>query len=163
MSPVLVNLVALELVTGALVVMGLALLWRVGSWNLHPADVLTHDEGLRIGSVAHQIACHREEHEYHLDFIGRTSLVVFGLKGCRPCRQLLEAAPRHPATMHARRVYLSTDNPADLDEDFGFPQWEIYSYHDETKTRDTWRAPVSPYFHLIDSNGVVLAKGVANC
>jgi hypothetical protein len=40
--------------------------------------------------------------------------------------------------------------------------WEIYTFHDEQKARDTWRAPVSPYFHSIDAYGRIAAKGIAN-
>ncbi len=156
------NSVALLFVTAALLFLALALLWRVGSWNLSPASVLTHDEGLRIGSEAPQLSAHREKEDYHLDFVGRTSLVVFGTEGCKPCYQLLAAATQHPATRHVRLVYVTDEEPSSLDEEFGFPHWEIYRYHDETKARDMWRAPVSPYFHFISSNGSVLAKGVAN-
>lgn len=155
------NLVALLFVISLAAILALALLWRVGSWNLHPADVLTHDEGLRVGTLAPQVAAHRGKDEYHLDFVSRTTLVVFGLKGCRPCQQLLEAAPRHPATRHARLVYISNDDPADLDADHG-SHWEIYRFHDQAKAREMWRAPVSPYFHLVNSQGVIVAKGVAN-
>ena len=41
-------------------------------------------------------------------------------------------------------------------------RWEAYTFHNESSARDMWRAPVSPYFHLIDAEGRVAAKGIAS-
>lgn len=158
----MVNSFAIIFVAGWLIVLGLALLWRIGSWNLSPAAVLTHDEGLRLGTTAPQLASHRGDSEYHLDFVGNTTLLVFGQEGCKPCLQLLDAAPKHPATRHARLVYVTNNEPTGAELDHAFPRWELYRFHHEDLARDMWRAPVSPYFYLIDADGVIVAKGLAN-
>lgn len=163
MDSVTANIIALLLVAGTLVFLALALLWRVGVWNLSPAQVLTFDEGLRIGSMAPQVAAHRDDDDYHLDFAGVTTFLVMGTKGCRPCYQLLTAALSHPATSRARLVYISDEEPSSLDGKYGgIRKWEIYKYHDEDKARGVWRAPVSPYFHLINAQGTIIEKGIAN-
>ena len=61
-----------------------------------------------------------------------------------------------------RLVYVSDD-----DETLGIEpdiagRWEAYRFHDMWRARDQWRAPVAPYFHVIDPDGRVVAKGVAN-
>lgn len=155
----------IALLFGALFVMvlGLALLWRLGAWKVTQAEALNEDEGLRIGSRAPEIACYSREQEMHLTFVGRTSFVVLGLHDCEPCRALLDIAPRHPATAHLRRVYLSDIDELDTEvEPETRAGWEIYRLHAEQHVRRQWRAPVSPYFHVIDEHGRVVAKGIAN-
>lgn len=155
------NAVSLFLVYGALLWLGFGLLWRVGSWQLSQTYLLNVTEGLRIGAEAPEIAGYADGQDMHLSFEGGETFVVFGTNGCEPCAQLLEAAARHPATRHLRRVYVS-----DSDHVAGDPEllrsWETYRFHDEQLTRKAWRAPVSPYFHLVDADGRVVMKGVAN-
>jgi hypothetical protein len=143
-------------------ILSLALLWRLAAWRVRPAAALIEDEGLLVGSEAPQVAAHRGDQDAHLGFVGRTSFVVFGQQPCEPCNQLLEVAAWHPATRHMRLVYLS-----DSDDVLGVePQvkarWEMYRLHDSQAARAQWRAPVNPYFHVVDEDGRILAKGVAN-
>jgi hypothetical protein len=139
----------------------LALLWRVALWRTRPVDQLMQDEGLPIGSPAPQVACYRGGQDMHLDFLGTFTLVVFGTDDCRPCGELIEVAARHPATRGMRLVYLSGSGAITAPDD-ARSRWEAYRFHDETSARSMWRAPVSPYYHLIDHAGRILAKGVAN-
>jgi hypothetical protein len=161
-APWLANVVALTGVAFAICVWSLALLWRVGSWHLSPAATLTFDEGLRIGSQAPQVACRSVEGaEMHLSFDGAVSFVVFGSDGCKPCVALLGAAGRHPATRAMRRVYLTNGGVDDLSSEI-LSGWEAYVYEDEDAARETWRAPVSPYFYVINEAERVVEKGVGS-
>lgn len=159
MEPWVANALGLMLGAAVVGIAALALLWRVGSWHLHPAAILTFDEGLALGAKAPELAGATSIADAHIRWGGRLTFLVFGIRGCKPCDQLLQIAPRHPATRHMRLVYL-TDDRSDpvLDE----TRWEIYEYHDQESQRRSWRAPVSPYFHVIGTNGRVAAKGVAN-
>jgi len=139
----------------------LGLLWRVGAWYVSPAASLTLDEGLSPGAHAPDIAAYAGEQEMHLYFTGRRTFVVFGTRGCEPCKQLLVAASSHPAIASMRKVYVGDYEETDLSPHV-LHKWERYRFHDEIRTRQTWRAPVSPYFHVVDSDGKIIAKGIAN-
>jgi hypothetical protein len=155
------NIVALSAACAFTAFLAGALLWRVSRWQVHPAETLTLDEGLAIGSFAPEIAAYTGEQEVHLGFGGAATFLVFGDRGCEPCLQLLQAASAHPATQHMRLVSLSDSDDSDLGAGFA-SRWESYRYHDEQAQRRNWHAPVSPYFHVIDADGRIAAKGVAN-
>jgi hypothetical protein len=72
MSPWIANEVALALALLVLIVSALALLWRVGSWRISPAATLNLDEGLRIGSIAPELAVRAGEQDFHLASSGPT-------------------------------------------------------------------------------------------
>lgn len=160
MSSWIANAVALALLLGVSLLAGFALLWRVGAWRLSPAASLNLDEGLGLGTQAPQMAVTSGGRNVHLSFVGHDTFVAFGLRGCVPCVQLLEAAAAHPATKRMRRVYV-TDDDSDLAPE-ALEHWEIYRFIEEQRVRERWRAPVSPYFHVIGPQGTVLAKGLAN-
>lgn len=141
--------------------LGLGLLWRLGSWHVDQSEALNEDEGLPIGSEAPQVACHARDQEFHLTLVGRISFVAMGTFGCRPCTELLSVAAQHPATAYMRLVYLSDTDQVEIDPQIA-AVWELYRFHDEEAARRQWRAPVSPYFHVVDEHGRVRAKGVAN-
>lgn len=141
--------------------LALALLWRLGSWLVSPSEALNEDEGLPLGSEAPQVAAHLGGQDYHLSFAGQTSFVVFGLDGCAPCRDLLGVAVRHPATGYMRLVYLSDAESVDIEPQLK-SRWEVYRLHDPDAAPRQWRAPVSPYFHVVDEAGRIRAKGVAS-
>ncbi|MCP9486401.1 MAG: hypothetical protein MSC30_11110 [Gaiellaceae bacterium MAG52_C11] len=155
------NTIALFLGTMVVAYLALGLLWRVGSWQIRPAASLTLDEGLRLGSAAPEIAAHLGEHDMHLSFAGRPTFLVFGSRACEPCKSLVVAASKHPATRPMRRVYIGDSELVDVDTDYLY-DWELYRFHDEAKARNLWRAPVSPYFYAINADGRIVAKGVAN-
>lgn len=162
MSAWVANAVALTVAAAGVGFFALALLWRIGSWQIAPAAILTHDEGLRIGSGAPEVAAYGPGGEdYHLSFQGRTSFVMFGSGLCKPCAELLEAAAAHAATRHMRLVYISDGRDPDFDPNI-LARWEQYRFHDEDGARKQWRAPVSPYFHVVDPEGRVIEKGIAN-
>jgi hypothetical protein len=163
LGPWAANFLALLVIYLFLGWIGLALLWRVGAWKVQPADSLTFDEGLRIGVKAPDIAARRGSNEYHLTFEGGFTFLVFGSGACQPCRSLLESAPRHPATGSMRLVYLhdGVQPPDEIDPSLS-DRWESYLFDNETHVRDQWRAPVSPYFHVVDGDGRVVEKGVAS-
>lgn len=100
------NTAALFVATLVIGILALALLWRIGSWRIPPAASLILDEGLPLGASAPQIAAFRGNAAYHLSFGGTTTLLVFGTHFCEPCKDLVAAASRHPATRRVRKVYV---------------------------------------------------------
>lgn len=161
MSVWAVNMAALLLAALSLMAFAVALLWRVGGWRIAPAASLSLDEGLKLGAEAPQVACMAGEQEFHLGFGGPRTMVVFGTSRCEPCKSLLEAASRHPVTRGMRLVYVGDSEEIDIDSDARL-KWEIYRFHNEKSARSMWRAPVSPYFHLINEEGRIIDKGVAS-
>lgn len=157
----LTNTLALGVGTLAMFAFALAMFWRVGSWRISSLHTLSLDHGLAEGTEAPEIAAHRGETDIHLSFGGQPSFILFGSSQCQPCLELLAAASTHPATRPMRLIYLAESEDVDVDPD-RLSRWEVYRFHDELRSRTTWRAPVSPYFHVIDSNNRVIAKGVAN-
>jgi hypothetical protein len=155
------NVIALTVVIVGLVWLSVALLWRVGSWSVHPAETLISDYGLQIGAEAPEIACHWRSSERHLSFVGSMSFVVFGRLDCEPCQRLLRIASTHPATRSMRLVYVGDSEEMELEPEL-HERWEAYRFHNEHRSRVQWRSPVSPYFHVIDHAGRVAAKGVAS-
>jgi hypothetical protein len=162
MQPWTANVLGLFLFAIVIGWLAVALLWRVGLWSIHPAETLTVDQGLRIGTQAPEIACHIGANDMHLSFRDRVSFVVFGAEECEPCRELIRAAAVHPATRSMRLVYVGDSESLDDIEPELARRWESYRFHDEPTARRQWRAPVSPYFHVIDETGRIAAKGVAN-
>jgi hypothetical protein len=160
MTPWVANAAGLAFAAGGTTLAALALLWRIGSWQVHPAALLTLDEGLAIGARAPELAGAIAEQDVHLTWGGRLTFLVFGTRGCKPCEELLQIAPRHPATRHMRLVYMADHLDDPLLATHG--RWERYVFHDEMFQRKAWRAPVSPYFHVIGTNGRIVAKGLAN-
>jgi hypothetical protein len=155
------NVVAMAVAIVAIAWLAVALLWRIGSWFVHPAETLISDYGLQIGSRAPEIACHWRTSDRHLSFVGRMAFVVFGRTDCEPCRSLVRLASVHPATRSMRLVYVGDSEDMDLEPEL-YDRWESYRFHDERRARIQWRAPVSPYFHVIDHAGRIAAKGVAS-
>lgn len=156
-------MIALSLLYGLEAILTLALVWRVGSWSVPPLQSLLEDHGLPYGSKALDIAAHRGNAEFHLDFDFGTqpTFLVFGWTGCTPCEDLLRAATTHPAVRSIRRVYIGDTEEPHVEPDV-LAAWELYRFHNEGAVRRDWRAPISPYFHVIDPNGRVVAKGVGN-
>ncbi len=157
----LANVVGISLAVALITWWALALLWRIGSWFTHPAEALISDYGLQVGSRAPELACHWRTSDRHLAFLGRLTFVVFGTSGCEPCQRLVRIASIHPATRQMRLVYVGDSEDLDIQPELG-ERWEAYRFHDERRARIQWRAPVSPYFHVIDHAGRIAAKGVAN-
>jgi hypothetical protein len=60
-----------------------------------------------------------------------------------------------------RKVIVSDDDSVPLPPGLGC-SWESYRFHNEKKSRTDWRAPVSPYFYVVDESVRIAAKGVAN-
>jgi hypothetical protein len=155
------NAIVLSIAVGAVALLAAGALWRLGQWHLGTVEVLNLEEGLPIGSEAPELAVHQGAADRHLFWLGEPAFVVFGLAGCKPCEQLVEAASRHPATSPFRLVYVN--NTGELEtEAASVRRWEVYRFHDARAARLQWRAPVSPYFHVIDARGHVVAKGVGN-
>jgi hypothetical protein len=155
------NAVALALFCCLIGALALALLWRVVTWETHPAELLTMDEGLPIGTFAKPLTAHLGEKEIEVTFGDVPAFLVFGSSDCRPCTELLRAASRHPATRHLRLIAISDSEALDLDTDYA-TAWESYRFEGEQTARAVWRAHVSPYFYLLDEFGRIAAKGLAN-
>jgi hypothetical protein len=155
------NLVALFL--GSLVIMtfALAAAWRIGAWQLPQVELLTTDSGLPIQSIAPKIAAHGAAFDTDLSFEGRSTFLAFGINGCEPCMQLLEAGADHPALRHMRRLYVSDSLELDIDPEIR-ERWETYRFHDERTARAEWNTPISPFFHVIGPDGRVVEKGIAS-
>ena len=145
-----------------------SLLWRVNLWKMPAVEQLHTIEGLPIGRKAPDIAATNSEEEYHLAFEWTWTFLVFGSEHCAPCKDLLNVALDHPATRGMRFVYLaSVGEVSDVADEASLScrtgqAWEFYNFHDEEHVRAQWRAPVSPYYHVIDPEGRVVAKGVAS-
>ncbi len=162
LSTIIIGLVTLVLV--------FAMMWRVGAWFYRPAARLMEVEGLPVGGRAREVACYEGlsgTQEAHLAIRDHTTLLVFGTPGCRPCHELLRAAVTHPACRYWDLVYVAGTQDRHLDDLEELPsavldRWRVFRFHNEQLARDQWRAPVSPYFHLVDPSGRVLAKGLAN-
>lgn len=155
------NFVALLLAYSLVGWLSLSLCWRLSRWNVGKAQRLIEDDGLTIGSRAREIACTARRQDYHLSFQDGYTFLVFGSHDCPPCQELIAVAARHPATRGMRLVYVSDNNSTAMPPSIS-ARWEQYEFHNESSTRFQWRAPVSPYFHVIDPAGSVIAKGVAN-
>ena len=158
---VLANIFALAVAYCLIGWLAISLYWRLSRWNVGKAQRLAEDDGLTIGSRAREIACTSRGQDRHLSFRDVYTLVVFGGHECPPCQELISVAARHPATRGMRLVYISDTDSTALPPSIS-ARWEHYQFHDEPSTRFQWRAPVSPYFHVIDPAGSVIAKGVAN-
>lgn len=154
------NAIALLLLSFMTWLLALALLWRISALRIGRADRLIEHEGLPIGYEAPEVAAHQGGREVHLSIVGGTTFLAFGLRDCRPCDELLSIVPRHPATRYMRLVYLSDDERVDVEPQVA-AAWEVYRLHNPA-ARAQWHAPVSPYFHVINEHGRVIAKGVAN-
>lgn len=155
------NALGLALGAGILLLAATAAIWRVAAWNAGPAAMLIHDEGLPLGSLAPGVAGHRGDGDVDLAFLGGYTFVVFGGENCEPCADLVEIAPVHPATRWMRLVYLSATDHAPGRSGLA-NRWETYRLDNEVAAREQWRAPVIPYYHVVDERGRVRAKGVAN-
>lgn len=142
-------------------ILALALLWRIIAWEKPSATMLNEDEGLPIGAFAKAVAAHVGDQELDVTFGDAPAFLVFGASDCKPCDELLFAASKHPATRTLRKVYISDTGALDLDTQYAVA-WESYRFDSEQTARAAWRAPVSPYFHLLDEFGRVAAKGLAN-
>src|SRR3954466_4731869 len=105
------NALALGFVFLVEAVLGLSLLWRVGSWSMHPAALLTRAEGLREGSRAKEVAGYRGEHDVHVSFGRKPACLVFGSANCKPCNELLEVA----AAIPRRGLRASSSSPTTND------------------------------------------------
>lgn len=156
------NLLVATLALAFIVWLQIALLWRMGSWFAPRVQLLVYDEGLPIGAKAPELAVQLPfGGAAHLNFKeGGPTFIVFGTTGCDPCRRLLDAATKHPFTKGLRLIYVVDQNTG-LDPHLS-KRWEVFGFGDENKARRMWNAPVSPYFHLLDSSGRVVHKGVAN-
>jgi hypothetical protein len=151
--------------------LGLALLWRIGAWQVRDLHSLHEDEGVPIGKKVPDVAAYvgslGDGRQDHLDFVGRATLVVFGQADCEPCLSLLAVAGTHPATKHLDLVYLAggrDDRLSDADAvnlRVG-SRWRLHRFVAEPMTRRQWNVAVSPYFHVVDAAGRVVTKGVAS-
>lgn len=167
-SSFLLGALAIGVLSGFVAVLAGSLLWRVNLWKMPAIEQLHTVEGLSIGRKAPDIAATNGTEEYHLTFQRKWTFLVFGSEHCAPCKDLLRVALDHPATRGMRFVYLASvgEGPHTADEASlscrTGQSWEFYNFHDETHVRKQWRAPVSPYYHVINPSGRVVAKGVAS-
>jgi methylamine dehydrogenase accessory protein MauD len=99
------------------------------------------------------------------DFRGRPLLLIFGSTACAPCRGLIPDlnvfAREHDADLQT--LYLSRGEP---DETRRFIQ-EVdirvpVAVHSDSELPDKYKARVTPFAFLVDAEGVVRAKGLAN-
>lgn len=155
------NVIALSLTLAGTAALALALLWRVTTWQTHAADQLTNFEGLSIGSLTKPLSAHTGREDAEVMFGDKVTFLVFATSNCKPCGELLRVVVTHPATRHMRKVVVSDDDRLQIPQELGC-LWESYRFHDEERSRADWRAPVSPYFYVIDEFSRILAKGVAN-
>jgi len=98
-------------------------------------------------------------------FRGRSLLLVFGAANCKPCQNLMPDlnafAEEHRDQLSA--LYLSRSEPDAarqfvLDHDVRVP----VAVHPDETLMDRYEARVTPFAFIIDGDGVVRAKGLAN-
>lgn len=99
------------------------------------------------------------------DLRGRSLLLIFGSTTCSPCRALIPDlnvfARDHESDLGV--LYLSRGEP---DETRRFiDELEVrvpVALHSDSELPDTYKARVTPFAFLIDGEGIVRAKGLAN-
>jgi methylamine dehydrogenase accessory protein MauD len=99
------------------------------------------------------------------DFRGRSLMLVFGSPTCRPCRDLLPDLHRFATERRAEMSVLFLCR-ADQDEAKRFAtELDIHvpvAVHADETLPEQYKARVTPFGFLIDSEGVVRAKGLTN-
>jgi hypothetical protein len=171
MSAFAFTLTVAALVAAFALALGLALLWRIGAWQVRDLHSLHEDEGVPIGKKVPDVATYAgpvgPDEQDHLDFLGRATLVVFGQADCEPCLALLAVAGTHPATKHLDLVYVAGGRDDHLSEADAVNRtvgnrWRLHRFVAEAMARRQWNVAVSPYFHVLDAAGRVVTKGVAS-
>ena len=99
------------------------------------------------------------------DFRGRPLLLIFGSPGCGPCRQLVPDLNRFAQERREelRVLFLSRGEAEEarrFASDLGVRV--PVATHPDDELLDIYRARVTPFAFLIDGEGVIRAKGLAN-
>jgi methylamine dehydrogenase accessory protein MauD len=99
------------------------------------------------------------------DFQSRTLLLVFGSTNCAPCRGLIpdlnELARTHSAELNA--LFLIRGEPADAERFVDELDVQVpVALHNDEELPDKYKARVTPFAFVIDGEGIVRAKGLAN-
>lgn len=99
------------------------------------------------------------------DFRGHSLLLVFGSTSCAPCRTLVPDLNEFARTRAGefRALFLIRGTPAEtqrfVDElDVQVP----VALHNDEELPDKYKARVTPFAFVIDGEGIVRAKGLAN-
>jgi methylamine dehydrogenase accessory protein MauD len=142
------------------------LLRQLGVMYLGTAQGVAHD-GLPVGESAPGFTVRGlEGQDISLaDFRGRSLLLVFGSPDCVPCRRLipdLNVFARERA-VEAHVLFLSRGNEEDSrgfanENDVQVP----VAILSDDELAGKYRARVTPFAFLIDGEGVIRAKGLAN-
>ena len=99
------------------------------------------------------------------DFRGRSLLLVFGSASCAPCRTLIPDlnafARERAAELQALFLCRGSEDEAQRFARELDVQVSLAAHPDE-KLPDAYKARVTPFAFLIDAEGIVRAKGLAN-
>ena len=154
---------AVVLFQGAMIFL---LLRQLGLMYLGTAQGIARD-GLPVGQRAPDFdVANLEGRSVSLaDFRGLPLLLIFGSPTCTPCRHLIPDlnAFAHEQKENLRVLFLSRGEAEDtrrFASEFGV-QVPVAVHPDETLP-DKYKARVSPFAFLIDGDGIIRAKGLAN-
>jgi len=97
------------------------------------------------------------------DFAGKKILLEFSSIGCPPCKDLYPILNTFNSNHDDIQIVVISMGPAEEniklknEQEFDFPILES----SETVSKD-YEAPGTPYFYVIDEEGVIVNKGIAN-
>ena len=162
----LVSYIVLWAAVLGLGVLVLLLYRQLGIMYLGTAEGVSRD-GIEKGHTAPDFTLSDQHGVVHRlkAYRGRPVMILFGSPHCSPCRillpQLHDWARSHPDVMV---LWLNAASP---EESLKFVSetgstLPIVPFAPETNLMDSYRVRVTPFMFLLDENGVVRAKGLAN-
>lgn len=162
----LISYIVLWLVVLALVVLVIVLYRQLGIMYLGSAEGVSRD-GLERGAQAPDFSLTDQYGNLQraTAYRGRPLLLLFGSPGCAPCRillpQLHDWARAHP------EVGVLWMNAAPPDETLQFVSetgatLPVVAHTPDERLMELYKVRVTPFAVMLDENGVVRAKGLAN-
>lgn len=162
----LVSYIVLWLLVLGLGVLVVVLYRQLGIMYLGSAEGVSRD-GLELGARAPDFSLVDQYGNLQrlADYRGRPLLLLFGSPNCSPCRillpQLHDWAKAHPET---GVIWL---NAASQQESLEFvaetgATLPIAAFAPDERLMELYKVRVTPFSFLLDENGVVRAKGLAN-
>lgn len=142
------------------------LLRQLGLMYLGTAQGIARD-GLAVGKRAPAFTATglAGEQVSLADFRGQRLLMVFGSSNCTPCKNLIPHLNVFAAERDAdlRVLFLSRGDVEDARRFAGEHDIRVpVAAHPDDSLPDTYQARVTPFAFLIDGEGTILAKGLAN-
>ena len=162
----LVSYIALWVLVLAVFVLVLLLYRQLGIMYLGSAEGVSRD-GLERGTRAPDFSLTDQYGQTHRlsSYKGRPVLLLFGSPHCSPCRillpQLHDWARSHPEMAVLWLNAASDEESLKFVSDLG-ATLPVLPYTPEDNLMDRYRVRVTPFMFMLDENGVVKVKGLAN-